>query len=70
MTKDWTGIEGRFNASVDRLARSHMPLDYALLDQAKRNCPGSLKEQTDEYDRLLAAKLSQRPRGFWSRIFG
>jgi hypothetical protein len=71
MTKDWTGIEGRFNDAAERLARSNLPLDHDLFEQAKRNVGHDyLDEINEEYDRLLAAKMRRRPRGFWSRIFG
>jgi hypothetical protein len=79
MSKDWTGrgwadsssgIEGRIDDAAGRLARSNIPFDYNLLDQAKITCPDSDKRMMDEYDRLLQAKLRQRPRGFWARLFG
>jgi hypothetical protein len=65
MKKNWTdGAAGRY-------ARAMAPTDYPLLDQAQRNAGHiSPKAVSDEYDRLLEAKLKRRPRSFWSRIFG
>ena len=48
------------------------PTDHALLRQAEENKGHiSLKAVSDEYDRLVLQKIERnRPRGFWSRLFG
>jgi hypothetical protein len=48
------------------------PTDHALLKQAQQSKGHiSLKAVSDEYNRLILEKIERnRPRGFWSRLFG
>jgi hypothetical protein len=60
------------NSLARNVALLSEPTDHALLEQAKA-AKGhiSLKAVSDEYDRLILQKIErQRPRGFWSRLFG
>ena len=48
------------------------PTDHALLKQAKQS-KGHISDKavSDEYNRLILQKIERnRPRGFWSRLFG
>jgi hypothetical protein len=48
------------------------PTDHTLLRQAEQSKGHiSLKAVSDEYNRLILEKIERnRPRGFWSRLFG
>jgi hypothetical protein len=60
----------QWEENAARADRAMMPLDQDLWALAERRAGHiSLKAISDEYDRLLEAKLSPK-RGFFSRLFG
>jgi hypothetical protein len=60
------------NSIARNAALLYEPTDHALLKQAEESKGHiSLKAISDEYNRLILQKMERnRPRGFWSRLFG